>query len=126
MEDIGEFLRLRNAIRQASDAVSEDARGSSGAALPEAYRRFLEAAIEVIPEEHVSELTRICPDIDPQRLGGVSGATGAVIQSQLFVEAKVLLGGLAGFLDGYIEETTLRIEAEERARLAAESGGQYL
>jgi hypothetical protein len=36
------------------------------------------------------------------------------------------MGGLAGFLDGYVDETRLRVEAEARAALDAERGGQYL
>lgn len=122
--DVGRFMRLRNAIQQASEAAS-DLPSRSAVALAEAYERFRQDAYDLIPEEHRAELDRICPTMDQERIARAEGLASSY-QGEVYSEAKVLLGSLSGFLDGYIEETRDRMAAEERARLAAEQGGQYL
>ena len=122
--DIGRFLRLRNAVQQAASAIPADSSGTSGRALPEAYKRFREEALAIVPKEHREQFEQVCPEWTTS-LGG-SRAEDPFIQSQFYNEARVLMGGLAGFLDGYVDETRLRIEAEERAALEAERSGQYL
>lgn len=125
--DVGRFLRLRNAIQQSMEAVTEDVKAYAGSVLLEAYSRFHEDALMLVPQDDLEQLLKVCPDVNPQRIGQIrSGPGSGSDQAKAFVEAKVLLGGLAGFLDGYVEENRMRVEAEEKARLAAEAGGLYL
>lgn len=125
--DIGRFIRLRNAIQLASDASDGD---GSAVTLAESYLRFRAEALDLVPDENKDELQRLCPEIDGQEIGSITSGSVAIAvrvqQRELLAKARVLLGALAGFLDGYVEETKMRIEAEEKARLEAEKGGQYL
>lgn len=119
---LGPFLRLKGAIEQAANSISEESAAVSGIALPQAYKRFRSEALELVPDEDKEELSRICPEWTTPLGGSHAGMKSA----EFYTEARVLLLGLAGFLNGYVLETQIRVEAEEKARLAAEEGGQYL
>jgi len=125
--DIGRFIRLRSAIQQSSETGSEQ---SAAGPLAESYLRFRAEALDLVPEGDREELQRVCPEIDEQEIGriprGSINPEARVLERELHAQAKVFLGSLAGFLDGYVEETRLRIAEEEQARLATEKGGQYL
>lgn len=118
-EDIGRFIRVRSAVQNALEGAGDLERVEAATALAEAYVRFRTEAIALIPEEHVEELASICPSLNDQSMNPQTAEEFATLLGR----SKVLLGSLAGFLDGYVQETELRIEAEERARLAAKSVG---
>lgn len=123
--DVGRFLRLRNAIREAMEAGADVGAAPS---LARQYRAFRESAIELVPPEHEDELRALAPEIDDEKTRLELGPNPQSMfrAKELHGEVSVLLGGLAGFLDGYIQEAQMRMEAEEKARLAAAQGGQYL
>ncbi len=116
--DVGRFLRLRNAIQGAMDAIDADSQARSGIALPEAYRRFRAQAAELVLEEHQQAFNATCPEWK-EPLGGFTHSGNpaeALRQSRYYNEARVLMGALAGYLDGYVAETRLNLETEAYAR----------
>lgn len=84
-------------------------------------------ALDLVPEEDVDDLQRMCPRIDEEKIGRTQAISlDQGTRAEILGEAQLLLGARARFLDGYIHETQMAMEAEAKARLAQESGGQYL
>lgn len=118
--EIGPYLRLRAAIEATINSIPDESQTSSGSALPKAYKRFRNDAVRLIPDEDIEQFLRLCPEWT-QPLGGVQKPG---THARWFNEAKALLASLAGFLDGYVQETQLQINAEEyaKAKVADERG----
>ena len=62
--DVGRFLRLRNAIQGAMDAIDPDSQAMSGIALPEAYKRFRAQAAELVPGRAAGRVQRHLPGVE--------------------------------------------------------------
>lgn len=113
--DVGKFLRLKGAIQGAMDAVPTGSAAFSGTSLVDAYLTLRKETAEAIPEELAEEFDRQFKP-SPFKAGSGMRSIGAG-QAQTFNEARALLGKMAGWLDGIIQEA--RLEAEAAAYAAA-------
>lgn len=104
------LTRLRRSIRQATEA-SSGLDHACGEALADAYARFRDVTRQVVPEEHLPEFEAVCPELTKPK-----GLARPEVGRKLFSEAKILLGSLAGFLDGYADgEEKTRLRRDGRA-----------
>lgn len=102
-------------------SVDDRSRKTAGTALAQAYRRFRAEARDIVLEEHRDEFERVCPDwAPPHRTRSLLSLMEG--PSRVYDEARIMLGTLAGFLDGYVRETQINLEAEAyaAAKLKAE------
>ena len=120
--ELPRLLRLRSMIESAASAVPDD--GASAHALTESYARTRNEVRRLIADTQlVSEFDAAFPEIEVVEV--TSRDPWAVAQSGLVNEpaarrAKLLLGQLAGWVGGLIDEQTLdrrlQLEAQERVR----------
>ncbi len=105
------LTRLRRSIRQAAEASSGLDHASGGEALADAYARFRDVTRQIVPEEHLPEFEAVCPELTKPK-----GLARPEVGRKLFSEAEILLGSLAGFLDGYADgEEKTRLRRDGRA-----------
>jgi hypothetical protein len=109
--DVGKLMRLRGAIQGALNSIPTDQAPVAGRAMADRWRELREEARNVIPAEQLDEFESLFP-------GGPEGNPGLGLRGQaaMFNEARGLLGSLAGWLEGFIEEARLQAEAEAYGR----------
>jgi hypothetical protein len=79
-----------------------------------AYRRLRPEALEVTPEEHREEFERQFPR--PEKIDFRSDVPGPAGQeASEFATARALLGSLAGWLGGFVQEAQLTAQARAGA-----------
>lgn len=107
---MGRFLRLSQTILGA--LASADGEGPVQAREPliRAYQRYRSEAYDLLLD-YRDEFDRVCPAWTSPEI-----AHAATRNAVEFAEAKLLMKALAGFLDGYVRETQLNLEAEAYAR----------
>ena len=122
--DVGRFLRLRGAIISTLAAVPVDQAAMSGEALPTSYNRLRGEAIDIIPAKARDEFERLFPEdpLTPRRRTG--GPNYQMETANRANEARAILGTLAGWLGGFIDEARMKQEvaAYAEARIKAERG----
>lgn len=122
--EVGRILRLKEAIRGAMDALA-DKSATTGDALPDAYKRFREETLGAVGPEHREELERLCPTWTRESTAGdFRRGFDPIKAGAAAEEARALLGQLAGWLDGFVLEARMKLEAEAYAqeKLRAERG----
>ncbi len=122
--DIGRLLRLKNMVDTAATSVEPNA--GSARALTDSYVRLREEVREMIADSELKhEFHRVFPGIAIQEAPNPSLAGGLALEddARLNAEAqraRALLGQLAGWVQGLIDEQTLekrlQLEAEAKAR----------
>jgi hypothetical protein len=106
--DTGRLIRLRSTIRAVLDAAPEWEGGRTGEVLVEGYRAARAEIAAMVGDILADELDRVVPD----RLFGGDETWQDKFD---FVNAKLMLSQLAGWIDGLIEQ------AQFSSRLAAEA-----
>jgi hypothetical protein len=109
--DVGKFLRLSNLVTRAMDSVPFEQAALAGRALAGTYGQVRGEVLAAIPEEVREEFERLFPE----SVRTQQDARGAAVEVSRFNAAKVALGSLAGWLQGFIDEARLRFEAEAYA-----------
>src|SRR3546814_20247392 len=116
INDVGRFMRLRGAIKAALESVPVD-HSSAYEALAAAYSRLREQVSELVGSGY--------PDFDDLFPDSVStaGATGNISrdpmilfkQQEVASAARTLLGQLAGWMDGLIQEAQYSAQLQPRS-----------
>ena len=122
MDDIGRYIRLQGAIRASIDAVPEGQAPVAGMAMVNVYRRFRAEAKKVIPSDHAEEFDAMFPDdVAIQRANPRDDLLDSAAR---YTGARLLLATLAGWLDGFVQEAKMQIEADAyaQARVKEERG----
>lgn len=115
MMDIGKVMRLRDAISGALSAVEADTLGS-GNALPSAYTNLRQQVKSTIEDELQEEFESLFPAWShPPLMGSRRPGFDPLKVMGVVNEAKALLGQLSGWLDGFVSEARLALEAKEYA-----------
>jgi hypothetical protein len=122
--DLGKLLRLKGMVESAASAV-DPAQPESAHAITDSYQRLRAQVGELVGGSDLEgEFTASFPEIDvarfePRRGSLIAEGAAALNAAQ---RARVLLGQLAGWLEGLIVERTLqqRIEAEAAERVKQE------
>jgi hypothetical protein len=118
--DIGKFMRLRGAIQFAMDAVDPGQAAMGGDALARTYERLRGEVREAVHKGYRDEFDRLFPE----QVHRGSGATPAQMSARTYNEARSLLGSMAGWLQGFIDEARMQneVQAFAEARVKAERG----
>jgi hypothetical protein len=125
MKDISRYLRLQGAIRAAIDAVPEGQAALAGHAMMNAYRRFRSEARANIPNEQFSEFDAMFPtEVIFERANPRDDLQDAAAE---FNAARLPLSTMAGWLDGFVQEAKMQMEANAyaKARVKEERGVGY-
>ncbi len=110
VKDIGRYLRLQGAIRAAIDAVPDGQAALAGHAMMNAYRRFRSEARTVIAPENFSEFDAMFPTgVIFERANPRDDLQDAAAE---FNAARLQLSTTAGWLDGFVQEAKMQMEAE--------------
>lgn len=117
MQDVGRFLRLQGAIQAALDSIPMDQAVVAEQPMKDAYLRLRAETRSVIPGETLEEFDRMFPT---EVKVGPTGSSRMVIRAARFNAARSLLGSLAGWLDGFVQEARMTIEAEAYAHARVE------
>jgi uncharacterized protein with von Willebrand factor type A (vWA) domain len=110
--DLGKLLRLREMIRSASTSV--DADGDGAAALTQSYARLRASVRDVVIDSNADpgEFDAAFPEIDvvelPDRQHPRKMAMRKMEYAPHAKRAQALLGQLAGWVNGLIEEMKIR------------------
>lgn len=122
--DVGRFLRLQGAITSALTAVPVEQAARSGEALPTAYARLRGEAIDIIPAKARDEFERLFPEDPLTARGWTRGPGYATDTANRANEARAVLGMLAGWLGGFVDEARMEQEAAAyaAARIKAQRG----
>jgi hypothetical protein len=112
--DIGKFLRLQGAITSTIEGSKGMNSTQAGSAVEDAYYRLRQEAREAIPDGDREEFDRLFPDtVNPSQRAHMS--TQPVSALERYGTAQSLLAGMSGWLDGYVREARLQVEAEAYA-----------
>ena len=118
MLDLGRLLRLKGTVESAVSGVEIDWMAAPG--LTESYNRILDEVRGLVEGTSLAEELERFPEIENYRERGPSPRAVAEGGSAA-KRAASMLGQLAGWLDGLIQEQTLdqrlKYEAEERVKL---------
>jgi hypothetical protein len=119
--DLGRYLRLQGAIQAALDAVDQGNAVVGAEAMRTSYTRLREEARSAIPDEQAAEFNRLFPAELPQPTARHSPQG---LDAVKYMTARSLLASLKGWLDGYVSEVRIGVEAEAYAkeRVKAERG----
>lgn len=117
--EVGRFMRLRGAIQGALDAIPVDQAAVAGRAMAARYRIFRHEAQKVVPKGYLDELESLFPEAP---IAG--GRRDVREEAETYNQARGLLGALAGWLDGFIQEARSQAETEAyvRERVKQERG----
>ena len=113
--DLGQLLRLRGMIDSAATSVEPDGDGAS--ALTQSYLRLRGLVSDLVEESSATrdEFDSAFPKIDPVKIEGRQHPREIAMRSMRYApqarEAKALLGQLAGWVSGLIDE----LEHEQRS-----------
>ena len=126
--DLGRLLRLKGMIESAASTV--DPAVASAPALTESYSRMRAQVFELVNGSELSnEFSAAFPKMNPVSTPSGSGHPSNMVRQIRTAEAeaqkaRTLLGQLAGWLTGLIEEQTLtaRIKAEAAERIKQQRG----
>jgi hypothetical protein len=110
--DVGRFLRLTGTLRGVADSIDPKLAALAGDMLAEAYLRARREVQAAIPEKHHDEMDRLFPEGVPQF---AARREDPVEQAEKFNAALGLLRGLAGWLQGFVEEAKMAVNAEALA-----------
>jgi hypothetical protein len=110
IDDVGRFLRLKNSIEGAVAPFGEGSSAIAGGALPNAYVSLREEVREAIGPQHQAEFDRLFPAWN-EPINTSHGIHTATQHSR----AKGLLGRLAGWLDGFVQEAQMAMNAQAYA-----------
>jgi hypothetical protein len=123
--DLGRLLRLQEAINASTDT---EASGKAAPALSESYMRLRGQAAELVAETQLAdEFAATFPEIEvvqgPSGRDPAQAAAFSISAAPQAENALALLRQLGGWVAGIVREMTLeqqmRIEAQEKAKLAA-------
>ena len=103
-------MRLRSAVRETMAALHAGEKAGQGVAAPEAYERLRAEALAIVPDDKAEEFGHLFPEWT----GGKVGRVG-MHAVPLAEQALAMLGQLAGWLDGFVEEARLAAEAQAYA-----------
>jgi hypothetical protein len=120
--DIGRVLRLTNGIKASLGAFPRDQESPfSGDALADAYTRFRNEAISIIPQEHLDEFRALFQEWSEVRPRSQNDLFGWAAYSN---KAREILSRLGGWLDGYVAQAQMQANAEAyvKAKLGEERG----
>jgi hypothetical protein len=129
--DIGACIRLRNSAKEALASLPED-QGSAWRGLTSIYVQLRAQVASVVSEPQSAEFNALFPNEI-----SVGAADNSIIhdpgamfaQQDVASQARSLIGALAGWLDGFIEEAQfaakLHAEAEAYARERVKSEREF-
>jgi hypothetical protein len=120
--DIGKFLRLKSSIEAAMSAVPTDQAAVAAGAMMATYDRIRAEVADVVSDEQSDEFSSLFPETVTNYPGLVLGASSK--EAAKYNSARVLLGSLAGWLDGFVAEARMQKEADAyaAARVKEERG----
>ncbi len=98
-------------------SVPEGSSVTAGDALPNAYQKLREEVGTVIEDEQREEFERLFPPWSrPSTAGSVRGGFDPLRAAAATNEARALLGQLAGWLEGFVSEVRMKLEADAYAK----------
>src|SRR5437763_1949626 len=115
---IGQLLRLRGMIESAATSVPGD--GDGAAALTQSYLRLRGMVRNLVGESSATleEFDSAFPEIEPIQIPGREHPRNMAKRAMQYApharEAKALLGQLAGWVSGLIDELELESERAEQ------------
>ncbi len=115
--DVSRFLRLQGAINAAVAAIPSDHAATAVTALAGSYMTMREEVRLVIDDSLRDEFDRLFPVMDVpaapnvMRGGGFDPFKSADIANQ----ARARLKAMGGWLDGFVQEARMKMEAEAYA-----------
>jgi len=117
--DVGRFVRLVGAIRAAIDSADPGLAAVAGNALAQTYSRLRAEARNLVPDDRRDELDRVCPETLQ-----ATGGSRMLLQAARFNAARSALSILAGWLQGFVDEARMAMEARAyaEARVKEERG----
>lgn len=107
--DVGKILRLAGAVEKAAKIETEYPVQTSSA-VSERYKALRLEVARAVEDDAREEFDRLFP----AELGGYGRNPNDMLEK--FYAARTLLETLAGWLDGFIQEARMTIEAEAYAR----------
>jgi hypothetical protein len=119
--DVARFMRLQGTVQAAINSVDERQALISGMSLMETYTRLRSEVYNTIGDAERGEFTRLFPkmvDRDPSTNASPEEA------KQAWTEARALLTQMSGWLEGYVRQAQMTLEAQAYAeeRVRAERG----
>ena len=103
-------MRLQGAIRAALDSIPADQAALAAGAMIENYDRLRSEVRSSIPADKADEFDRLFPEKVPFPVNSPAGRLGR--EASKFSSARALLGSLAGWLDGFIQESRFWTEIQ--------------
>ncbi len=109
----GKLLRLRGAIQATLDALPPQQAAGEGEAMAGAYRRLRAEVCRVVHEEDEDEFKSLFPTT----VDRATTIVGSILMhpTARYSTGRGLLASLAGWLDGYIEQARMAMEAQAYA-----------
>lgn len=116
--DIGQILRLREAIRGALDASPPADAVLAARPMTTSYDRLRKEVAQALSDSERVEFDRLFPEL------GWGAGVAAGERAEQYHKARALLASLAGWLDGFVAEARMALEAKEygEARAREERG----
>lgn len=117
---------MQGLAQAALESIDPGQAAMAGEAMASTYARVRSDVREAIPEQYLEEFDRLFPIAAVQPLGAGRGALihSPTAEAQWFNMARALLASLAGWVNGFVEESRMRMEAQAyaEARVKEERG----
>jgi hypothetical protein len=116
MGDVGKILRVRGAIQATLEGLADSEAVMAGDAVGSGYTRLRKEVAAIVPSEDREEFDRLFPES--------AGSFGhrPMDKANKYHAAKGLLGQLAGWLRGYVDEAQFQAKADAYARERMKQG----